>query len=267
MANDWLEKNLQSFARGLQLFSFNNPKTSKDAVKNGYLPIILHLAPSDESGIGNVCPYAGACKTLCLYHQGRGRPEMINRKGVNVVREARIRRTKLFYQKRADFFDLATQDLFRLIDHAARLGVQPCVRMNGTSDIRWEKVAYRGGVSIVDYWYGLQFYDYTKWPIQRRGQKDNYHLTFSLDTKNTAEALDALEYHGVNVAVPFRTRNEDELPKYFLLDDGMDRENTYTVMNGNKSDLRFLDEPGNIVALTARGTALKDTSGFVKEIR
>jgi len=35
------------------------------------------------------------------------------------------------------------------------------------------------------------------------------------------------------------------------------------VINGDKDDLRFLDDKGVIVGLKAKGKAQKDTSGFV----
>jgi len=55
----------------------------------------------------------------------------------------------------------------------------------------------------------------------------------------------------VNVAVVFRNKI---LPETYL---------GYKVINGDKTDLRFLDEKGVIVGLYAKGKATKDTTGFV----
>ena len=58
---------------------------------------------------------------------------------------------------------------------------------------------------------------------------------------------------GVNVAVVFRK----ELPSTW---------NNVEVIDGDKTDLRFLDGRGKIVGLTAKGDAKKDQSGFVQEV-
>jgi len=45
--------------------------------------------------------------------------------------------------------------------------------------------------------------------------------------------------------------------------------NTYAgapVVDGDASDLRFLDPDGVVVGLKAKGDAKKDTSGFVKRV-
>ena len=94
----------------------------------------------------------------------------------------------------------------------------------------------------------VQFYDYTKISNRRR-LPANYDLTFSLADGNCADAIVALA-SGLNVAAVFRK----VLPASHL---------GRPVVDGDKSDLRFLDERGVIVGLTAKGKAKKDTSGFV----
>ena len=54
----------------------------------------------------------------------------------------------------------------------------------------------------------------------------------------------------VNLVVVFRK----ELPDVFA---------GRKVINGDESDLRFLDQTGVVVGLKAKGKARKDTSGFV----
>jgi hypothetical protein len=63
------------------------------------------------------------------------------------------------------------------------------------------------------------------------------------------EALKVLEGGG-NVAAVFSC----QLP---------DSWHGYTVINGDLSDLRFLDRRGCVVGLKAKGAAKRDTSGFV----
>jgi hypothetical protein len=92
------------------------------------------------------------------------------------------------------------------------------------------------------------FYDYTKL-ANRRNLPPNYSLTFSLSEDNDKSAEQALA-NGLNVAAVFR-----KIPPTFL---------GRTVVDGDVSDLRFLDPSGVIVGLKAKGKAKKDTSGFVR---
>jgi hypothetical protein len=98
----------------------------------------------------------------------------------------------------------------------------------------------------------LQWYDYTKIP-NRRNLPPNYHLTFSLSESNADLAQKVLAT-GMSVAVVFDSK---KFPATFW--------NT-TVVNGDTSDLRFLDPKGVIVGLSAKGPAKKDTTGFVQRI-
>jgi hypothetical protein len=71
----------------------------------------------------------------------------------------------------------------QLISKAKRKGLIPLIRLNGTSDIRWEAVSFTDsdGVvydSIFDAFPDTQFYDYTK-DVNRKGLPLNYDLTFS----------------------------------------------------------------------------------------
>jgi hypothetical protein len=76
----------------------------------------------------------------------------------------------------------------------------------------------------------------------------NYHLTFSRSETNQAGALEILA-RGGNVSVVFR-----EPPVSWR---------GFPVASGDETDLRFLDTPGHVIALTAKGKAKADFSGFV----
>ena len=135
---------------------------------------------------------------------------------------------------------------------AKRHGLIPCIRLNGTSDIRWEHMpAIRNGYAfsnIMSAFSDVQFYDYTKM-INRHNLLKNYHLTFSLAEDNDYHAR-AMLVKGMNVAAVFKT-----LPKVFM---------AHKVIDGDVSDLRFLDRGGVVVGLAAKGKARYDTSGFVR---
>lgn len=60
--------------------------------------------------------------------------------------------------------------------------------------------------------------------------------------------------HGANVAVVFGTPKGHALPETW---------HGYRVVDGDVSDLRFLDPPGTVVGLRAKGSAKKNQSTFV----
>ena len=232
------------------LLTTGNPKIEKGA-KLGYLTHILHLAPSRLSGF-NTCPMATAgCAAGCLNTAGRGG---MFRKGetTNAIQTARIRKTVAFFEDRVAFMNKLVKEITSAIKRAEKLELTPVFRLNGTSDIRWENVPVTVGAKYFDNimlaFPSVQFYDYTK-IANRRDLPANYHLTFSLAESNDAQAVKALE-NGLNVAAVFRT-----LPATFM---------GRKVVNGDDTDLRFLDEKNVIVGLKAKGRAKKDTTGFVR---
>lgn len=234
----------------MYLLTEGNPKTQK-GVKKGYLTAVLHLAPWTLSG-RNVCPMATpGCRSTCLNTAGRGG---IFKKGetTNKIQLARLSKTVRFFDNRTNFMADLVKDIRAHQKKAALLGLTPCVRLNGTSDIRWETIELGQGVpNLMHFFPHIQFYDYTK-IANRKNLPSNYHLTFSLSEDNEKEASEQL-IMGRNVAVVFRTA---KFPRTYL-----GRE----VIDGDENDLRFLDPMGVVVGLRAKGRAKKDTTGFVKE--
>lgn len=175
------------------------------------------------------------------------------RKGetTNIIQQARIRKTKEFFADREGFMTQLVKDIELGIKQAAKLGLTPVFRLNGTSDLAWEKYSVKGAKNIFDLFPTVTFYDYTK--VLGRKVKDipNYHLTFSAADGNDADVVKAVA-QGMNVAAVF-----DKLPESY-----MGRE----VINADEHDLRFLDPMGVIAGLKAKGRAKKDTSGFVRRV-
>jgi hypothetical protein len=265
-------------SRGFQLLTVGNPKTAKGEGR-GYFTFILHLAPASLSG-WNVCPMATAgCKAACLNTAGRG--GIMGGHGIlsaadvangirNTIQNARINRTRLFFSERAAFMTLLVKEIEKAIRFAKSHNLVPVFRLNGTSDIRWETIACRrtmkakpraadlGDVypSVMAAFPEVQFYDYTKL-ANRRGLPANYKLTFSLADGNDKDAFEAL-LNGQNVAAVFRNDARVALAE---------REGFmgFPVFNGDKSDLRFLDPRGHVIALYAKGNARSDQSGFVRD--
>lgn len=236
----------------MNLLTVSNPKLMKGE-KKGYLSFVLHLAPADRSGY-NVCPMASAgCRAACLNTAGRG-GLFKSGETTNVIQEARIRKTKLFFEDRDTFMALLVKDITLAIKQAKRLNLIPAFRLNGTSDIRWETVEVfvqnptkdiRAGLypNIMSAFPTVQFYDYTK-IANRRNLPPNYDLTFSRSESNDS-ILPTITH---NIAVVFGVKKGKPLPAMYL---------GRPIVDGDDTDLRFLDPKGVIVGLRGKGKARK----------
>jgi hypothetical protein len=228
------------------LLSFSNPKILKGRdVYSEYLSAILHLSPINTK----ICPYQdiAGCKEACLNTAGRGG---IIKKGetTNTIQLARERKTKLFLEARDIFMDYLITDIQKFVRYCSKKDKLPCLRLNGTSDIQWEHIKI-DGKNIFEMFPDVQFYDYTKIPTRKIEQYKNYHLTWSYSEASSkyAQYFDAIKY---NIAVVFH----GTMPIYYK-----GRE----VIDGDKSDIRFMDKPNVVVGLKAKGKARHDSSGFV----
>ncbi len=231
----------------MKLLSTANPKIQK-GTKLGYLSFILHLAPATLSG-KETCPKrTQGCTAACLNTAGRGG---MFRKGenTNMIQQARIRKTKMFFEQRDEFMAQLIKDIRLGIKQAAKLGLTPVFRLNGTSDLSWEKYEAANGKNIFELFDYVQFYDYTKVLGRKVSGIKNYHLTFSAADGNDADVAKAVA-QGMNVAAVF-----DKLPEQYM---------GRPVINADDTDLRFLDPVGVIAGLKAKGRAKKDTTGFVR---
>jgi hypothetical protein len=228
------------------LLTTGNPKLMKGQAQ-GYLSSVLHLAPANLSG-KEVCPKRTAgCTAACLNTAGRG-GIMKAGETTNAIQQARIRRTKLFFENRKEFMSLLLKEITLAIKKAKKLGLTPVFRLNGTSDLSWEKYEILDGRNIFQMFPDVQFYDYTKVLGRKTGDIKNYHLTFSNADGNLNDVI-AAKHAGLNIAAVFKT-----VPATYM---GL------PVIDGDETDLRFLDPKGVIVGLKAKGKAKKDTSGFV----
>ena len=233
----------------MKLLSTANPKIQKGA-KLGYLSFILHLAPATLSG-KETCPKRTAgCTAACLNTAGRGG---MFKKGetTNMIQQARIRKTRMFFEQRDEFMAQLIKDIRLGIKQAAKLGLTPVFRLNGTSDLAWEKYEAAHGKNIFELFDYVQFYDYTKVLGRKVQNIKNYHLTFSAADGNDKDVAKAVA-QGMNVAAVF-----DRLPETYM---------GRTVINADDTDLRFLDPQGVIAGLKAKGRAKKDSSGFVRRM-
>jgi hypothetical protein len=240
----------------MKLLSVGNPKTLK-GMKEGYNTYILHLAPASLSG-HNTCPKATpGCISACLNTAGRG--GMFKRgENTNTIQQARIRKTQLFYDNRLVFMTQLVGDIKLAIKQSEKKGLIPVFRLNGTSDISFEKYQVTKDGIVYDNIFRafpeVVFYDYTAVLGRKINHIANYSLTFSAKDGNDLDVREAIK-QGYNVAAVFGIKKTLPMPDTYL---GL------PVFNGDESDLRFLDPQGVVVGLYAKGKAKKDTSGFVK---
>ena len=227
--------------RGKLLACGGDAKTVKGQkldTEKTYVTGIMYLAPHKLSGV-NVCPMAeqAGCVDGCLNSAGMGK--------FSNVQKARIAKTAWFNLDPVGFVDALKHDIERFASWAIKKDLTPTVRLNGTSDIRWERYG------IPQSFPELTFYDYSKLH-NRKGLPDNYSLTWSYSEASrpySARLGDVIK-SGMNAAAVFRNR----LPASFK---------GVPVVDGDLHDLRFLDEKGVIVGLRAKGKAVNDRSGFV----
>ena len=231
------------------LLTTANAKVAK-SVEFGYLNFILHLAPADLSGY-NTCPKASeGCKTACLNTAGRGGMFKAG-ENTNFIQQARIRKTKMFFEQRDMFMALLRVDIMLAIAQAKKENLIPCIRLNGTSDLSWHKYTFENGNNVFQEFPGVQFYDYTAIVNPNALRYQNYHLTFSAKENNDTDILKAAAL-GMNIAVVF-----DHVPETYM---------GRKVINADLNDLRFLDDKNVICGLKAKGRAKKDNTGFVRKM-
>jgi hypothetical protein len=165
----------------------------------------------------------------------------------NLIQKARIRKTQYFFNDRANFMVDLANDIKKAVRFAERKGLTPVFRLNGTSDLSWEKYTVVEGFNIFELFPTVQFYDYTKVLGRKVKHLANYHLTFSKADGNDADVAKALE-QGLSVVAVY-----DEIPA--------------GTPSADETDLRFLDPKGTMLGLKAKGRAKKDYSGFVIRLK
>ena len=228
----------------MKLLSVSTDAKTTKGESLGFLTGILYLAPATTTK-WNTCSMAkiAECDKACLYTAGRG--------AFSSVQQARIRKTEWFFEDRQSFMQQLVVDIDKLFFKAKRMGLTPLVRLNGTSDIRWESIPINGYKNIFEAFPDVQFYDYTK-DVNRKDLPANYDLTFSYSGVEGFQPFVAKALKKqMRIAVVFR--KEQDIPQTFM---------GIPVVSGDNSDVRHLDDKV-IVGLYAKGKAKLDQTGFV----
>lgn len=235
-----------TFKKSKNLLSISADSKTIKGEKIGYLTGILYLAPANTTKY-NTCSIAklAQCDKACLYSAGRG--------AFNNVQQSRIDKTLYFFESRDEFMLQLAKNISALIKKANSKGLKPLVRLNGTSDIRWETIQVaNSGLNIFEFFPDVQFYDYTK-DANRKDLPANYDLTFSYSgVESFKPYVEKAQSKGLRMAVVFR--KESTIPVFFK---------GIKVVSGDNSDVRHLDDQGVIVGLYAKGAAKRDATGFV----
>jgi len=227
------------------LLSTNNAKTIKGEGK-GYITYILYMSSYTANSKGiNLCSHASkGCAESCLVGSGFG--------GMYTgVMKGRMAKSDYFLSDRVEFLQQLKKEIAWAVEKHKKDGAIVTIRLNGTTDIRYEKFRIFDGLNIFEIFPDVQFYDYTKNYIRFDSVLPaNYHLTFSRSETNHSKAMELLG-KGINVAMVF-----DKLPDTF---------EGFKVINADLDDLRFLDPKGVICGLKYKkmtGKGVDNTKAF-----
>lgn len=206
---------------------------------------IQYLSAHKLSGL-NLCAMAdiAGCSEPCLRSAGRG--------AMNSTQMSRLRKTLFMQQYWEEYLAMLQKEVQRFAYYCDAREYTPAIRLNGTSDIRWENKIWDYMVS-TSHWFGVRWYDYTKEVNRIIPDPKIYDLTFSYSGKpQFRRFVDKAKAMGMRIAVVFRYQKD--IPEVF---EGMQ------TFDGDDSDLRFLEPQGVVSALYAKGKAVHDYSGFV----
>lgn len=223
----------------MKLLTIENasPKLAKSA-NDQWLTAILYLAGAADK---RLCPCATeGCRSICLVtNSGRG--------FMGPVRQARQAKTDWLFNNPTGFDYQLSKDINALRNKAKRLGKRPAIRLNGGSDLDWSR--------FYETYQDVIFWEYTKRPdmaIKLSKAYGNVHFTYSENENTTDRIRGHMLTSGINIAMVFDvwSRHGGALPKTV---------GNVPVIDGDVSDLRFLDPKGVIVGLRLK-SAKKPTN-------
>ncbi len=215
-----------------------------------YMTFGLSLAPARVSG-HQMCPKSTpGCRDSCIFTAGQAFFPSVPR--------SRIAKTLALFQHTGWFRKRLRYEVKRARKLAKRHLKKADIRLNVFSDYPWElrlpKLFEQEGRHC-------QLHDYTKlYPRMERflagDFPENYHLTFSRSETNEEDCLKVLDQGGTVAVVFGLTPSEWKSARPTTW-------KGYPVIDGDQHDLRFLDPPGSVVGLYAKGRGRRDTTGFV----
>lgn len=221
-----------------------NAKMKKNGKDHFIKTYGLNLAPHMFSGVMNTCENATPqCIAACLDDSGL-------RSVFEGIHIGKVAKTIVLAEEQGWFISQLRRELDKLVLNQSD---DIAIRLNIFSDVAFELMGF-----MQDY-PTLQFYDYTKNSKRVGDILPNYHTTFSRSGNNDRKCL----YHlnkGRNVAVVFandtgKGMRNIELPKTYK---------GFKVIDGDKTDLRYLDPRGVVVGLRLKTHSMKDYRKIIK---
>lgn len=212
------------------------------------LPALADIrAAFNLTGGFNLCPRASkGCAAACLVFAGQS--------GMPQAQRAQAVRTA-FILSNPLAAGLLIGNEIRL---ALKRSPQINLRLNTTSDIRWELFAPEMVQALADA--GVLMYDYTAWSPADRKPSQAYSLTYSAKepSHTSDDYLRGILEDGGTVAMPFTTGKGEALPATWQ---------GFTVIDGDVSDERREDPAGVVVGLRAKGYKWKrdNSAGFIRQ--
>jgi hypothetical protein len=207
-------------------------------------------AAFELSGGFNICPLASlGCAAACLSRSGQS--------GMPAQQRSQAVRTAFLLARPREAGLIIGAEIRAALKRYGRINL----RLNTTSDVRWEFVA----PDMVDALAaaGVVLYDYTAWRPADRAPSDAYALTYSAKEPGHAGSADSDLFEilsaGGTVAMPFDTPRGKPLPETW---------HGFAVIDGDESDERRNDPAGVIVGLRAKGHEWKrpggNDAGFIR---
>ncbi|AMO44053.1 hypothetical protein BJD46_gp85 [Mycobacterium phage Bactobuster] len=198
------------------------------------------------TGAFNLCPMASkGCAAACLSRSGQS--------GMPAQQRAQAVRTAFLLSHPVEAGLIIGAEIRTALRRHGRINL----RLNTTSDIRWELIAPDMVSKLSQA--GVLMYDYTAWSPSDRGESSDYSLTYSAKepSHTSDEYLQGILANGGNVAMPFDTARGKALPETWQ---------GFRVIDGDKSDERRNDPRGVVVGLRAKGHEWKkdNSAGFIR---
>jgi hypothetical protein len=187
----------------------------------------------------NVCPHSTpGCRGACLVHSGR--------LGMAPSIRAMLARNALYSGYNDAFWELVVDEVGRHKRRVERKGARLVVRLDGTSQINiLEKAPH-----IVESFPEVIFQDYLKGPYKTGWVAPNRYQVASATEKDTAVTIKGRG----NVVFPVDIKRGDPLPHKFM---------GRSVVNGDKHDLRFMDDQSNMAVLVRAKGYPENPHGFI----
>ncbi len=222
----------------------------------GWVTPSIMFKQSSTSKYPSNCKFAGKCKNTCLKGTGN----------LTLPSSLRSRYAKSWFFKTRPlaFMRLLIHEIIIESLKAASNGKLLYLRLNGMSDIRWER--YLNMDKLVEKFSGLGgFYDYTKYPKSSRwyeGWPKSYRIVFSIDEKPLSwQWAEEWMKDGHSSSAVYHAPKKRK--PQALIDAIASHAH---VVDGDLDDGRFADLPSSLVLLRNKGTLKAETHlGLTKQ--